>query len=59
MPQIEQNLIFSVAIVVHELPKQLPNDFGLGILGNTKKISNMGGGIAKCPVSLPEIKLQQ
>ena len=45
--------------MVHELPKQLPNDFGLGILGNTKKISNMGGGIAKCPVSLPEIKLEQ
>ena len=42
--------------VASRLGKRLKTqDFGKQ--GNIKKISNLGGGIAQCPVSLPEIKL--
>ena len=52
-------MIFSIANLVYELPHELPSNLRLRILGNIRKISNLGADIAQCPVSLPEIKLWQ
>ena len=50
-PQLKRKLISSIANLVYELP----NDLRPRILGNIRKISNLGGGKAQCPVSLQEI----
>ena len=42
--------------LVHELPHELPN---VRKLGNIRKMSNVGGDAAQCPVFLPEIKRLQ
>ena len=64
LPQVKLNLIFSITSLVYELPHELLNDLRLQTkdlrkLGNIRKISNQGGDIAWCPVSLPETKLSQ
>ena len=59
-PQVKQNnLISSIANLVHKLPHELLNDVKLMELGNIRKISNLGRHIALCLVSLQERRLCQ
>ena len=60
-PNIKRTLISSIANSVYELPHEVPNNKtqDLRKLGNIRKISNLGGHIAQCLVSLQEIRLWQ
>ena len=49
-PQVKQYLISTITNLVHELPNNLR-------LENIRKISNVSGDAAQCPVFPPEIKL--
>ena len=50
--QVNGNLISSVKNLVYELDHKLPNNLRLWIFGNIRKVSNLDGDIALCPVSL-------
>ena len=52
-------MISSRVNLIYELTYELPNDLRLRKSGNINKNSNLGGDIAQCQVSLPEIKLCQ
>ena len=54
-PQVQGNLIPSIANLVYKLSHELLND--LRKLGNIRKISNLGGYRAQCLVSLQELRL--
>ena len=45
--QVKRTLVSSITNLVHELPRELPNDLRLDLskLGNITKISNLGGDI--------------
>ena len=58
-PQVKRDLIASITNFVYELPHKLPSHLRLWKLRNIRKISNQGGHIAQCPVSLPETKVWQ
>ena len=49
----------SIKNLVHELPKELPNNLRLRILGNIRKMSNVGVDAAQPPVTPPETKCRQ
>ena len=49
----------SIKNLVHELPKELPNNLRLRILGNIRKMSNVGVDAAQPPVAPPETECRQ
>ena len=58
-PQVNPNSISSIIILEYKLPDELPNDLKYRVLVNIRKISNLDGYRAQCPVFLPGIKLCQ
>ena len=57
--KVKRNLVSGIKNLVQALSHEFQNNLGLRISGNIRKISNLVGGIAQCPVSLPNIKLWQ
>ena len=57
LPQVKGNLISIIANLVFELSHDFPSDLRLGILGNIRKISNLGDYIAQCLISLQQLTL--
>ena len=55
-PQVKRYLISSITNLVHELVPEPLKTQDLRKLGNIRKMSNLGGSAAQCPVFLPETK---
>ena len=56
-PRVKGNLISSIENLAYDLPLKLPNDLRLGILGNIREISNLGGHMVQWQVPLQELRL--